>query len=38
MTLSLDTPENMGAGCGPATRHLPLLKLKVTGDGELDAN
>ena len=34
VTLSLDTPENMGEA---ATRHahLPLLKLKVTGEGDL---
>ncbi len=34
MTLSLDTPENMGRA---AARHsdLPLLKLKVTGEGDL---
>ena len=35
VTLSLDTPENMGAA---AARHaaLPLLKLKVTGEGDAD--
>ena len=35
VTLSLDTPERMGAA---AARHaaLPLLKLKVTGEGDLD--
>ena len=34
VTLSLDTPEKMGAA---AARHatLPLLKLKVTGEGDL---
>ena len=34
MTLSLDTPENMAAAAR-ASAHLPLLKLKVTGDGDL---
>ena len=35
LTLSLDTPERMGRA---AARHaaLPLLKLKVTGEGDLD--
>ena len=35
VTLSLDTPESMAAA---AARHaaLPLLKLKVTGEGDLD--
>ena len=35
VTLSLDTPEKMGEA---AARHtaLPLLKLKVTGEGDLD--
>ena len=35
VTLSLDTPENMGRA---AAQHaaLPLLKLKVTGEGDLD--
>ena len=37
VTLSLGTPESMGAA---AARHaaLPLLKLKVTGEGDLDAH
>ena len=35
VTLSLDTPENMGAAAA-AHSVLPLLKLKVTGDGDLD--
>ncbi len=34
VTLSLDTPENMAAAAR-ASAHLPLLKLKVTGDGDL---
>ncbi len=34
MTLSLDTPENMAAAAR-ASAHLPLLKLKVTGGGDL---
>ena len=35
LTLSLDTPEGMGRA---AARHaaMPLLKLKVTGEGDLD--
>ncbi len=35
MTLSLDTPENM-AEAARASAHLPLLKLKVTGEGDLE--
>lgn len=35
MTLSLDTPENMAAAAR-ASAHLPLLKLKVTGEGDLE--
>jgi L-alanine-DL-glutamate epimerase-like enolase superfamily enzyme len=35
MTLSLDTPENM-AEAARASAHLPLLKLKVTGHGDLE--
>ena len=35
MTLSLDTPENM-AKAARASAHLPLLKLKVTGAGDLE--
>ena len=35
MTLSLDTPNNM-AEAARATAHLPLLKLKLTGDGDLE--
>jgi L-alanine-DL-glutamate epimerase-like enolase superfamily enzyme len=34
VTLSLDTPENMAAAAR-ASAHLPLLKLKVTGGGDL---
>ncbi|HWB52164.1 MAG TPA: N-acetyl-D-Glu racemase DgcA [Stellaceae bacterium] len=34
-TLSLDTPEQMGAAAA-AQRARPLLKLKLTGDGDLD--
>ncbi|HWD59660.1 MAG TPA: N-acetyl-D-Glu racemase DgcA [Stellaceae bacterium] len=34
-TLSLDTPERMGAAAA-ANRTRPLLKLKLTGDGDLD--
>jgi len=34
LTLSLDTPENM-AVAARASAHLPLLKLKVTGEGDL---
>ena len=34
-TLSLDTPEAMGAAAA-AQRARPLLKLKVTGDGDLE--
>ncbi len=34
-TLSLDTPEKMGAAAA-AHRARPLLKLKVTGDGDLE--
>ena len=33
VTLSLDTPENMGAAAARHA-HLPLLKLKVTGEGD----
>ena len=33
VTLSLDTPENMGATAAKHA-HLPLLKLKVTGEGD----
>lgn len=35
MTLSLDTPDNM-AEAARAAAHLPLLKLKVTGEGDLE--
>lgn len=35
MTLSLDTPESM-AEASRAAAHLPLLKLKVTGEGDLE--
>lgn len=35
MTLSLDTPENMGRAAA-AHAALPLLKLKVTGEGDLE--
>ena len=35
MTLSLDTPEKM-AEAARASAHLPLLKLKVTGEGDLE--
>ncbi len=34
-TLSLDAPEAMGRAAA-ANAHRPLLKLKVTGDGDLD--
>jgi L-alanine-DL-glutamate epimerase-like enolase superfamily enzyme len=34
-TLSLDTPERMGAAAG-LQRARPLLKLKLTGDGDLE--
>ena len=34
-TLSLDTPERMGAAAA-AQRDRPLLKLKLTGDGDLE--
>ena len=34
-TLSLDTPENMGRAAAE-NAHLPLLKLKVTGTGDLE--
>ncbi len=34
-TLSLDTPEKMGMAAA-VQRHRPLLKLKVTGDGDLE--
>ena len=34
VTLSLDTPENMGRAAARHA-HLPLLKLKVTGEGDL---
>ena len=34
-TLSLDTPENMGEAAARHA-HLPLLKLKVTGEGDLE--
>jgi L-alanine-DL-glutamate epimerase-like enolase superfamily enzyme len=34
-TLSLDTPERMGAAAAEH-RHRPLLKLKITGDGDLE--
>ncbi|BBK42494.1 dipeptide epimerase [Allostella vacuolata] len=33
-TLSLDTPENMGRAAA-ANSHRPLLKIKLTGDGDL---
>ncbi len=33
VTLSLDTPENMGKAAAKHA-HLPLLKLKVTGEGD----
>ena len=35
VTLSLDTPENMGAAAARHA-HLPLLKLKVTGEGDAE--
>ena len=35
VTLSLDTPERMGAAAA-CHAHLPLLKLKVTGEGDAD--
>ena len=35
VTLSLDTPEKMGEAAARHA-HLPLLKLKVTGEGDLD--
>ncbi len=35
MTLSLDTPENM-AEAARASAHLPMLKLKVTGEGDVE--
>ena len=35
VTLSLDTPENMGKAAA-LHAHLPLLKLKVTGEGDAD--
>jgi len=35
MTLSLDTPDNMAAAAR-ASAHLPLLKLKVTGEGDVE--
>jgi L-alanine-DL-glutamate epimerase-like enolase superfamily enzyme len=34
-TLSLDTPERMGASAA-AHRHRPILKLKLTGTGDVD--
>jgi L-Ala-D/L-Glu epimerase len=34
-TLSLDTPERMGAAAA-ANRDRPLLKLKLTGDGDIE--
>jgi L-Ala-D/L-Glu epimerase len=34
-TLSLDTPEHMGAAAA-ANRDRPLLKLKLTGDGDIE--
>ncbi|MDZ5646145.1 N-acetyl-D-Glu racemase DgcA [Nitrospirillum sp. BR 11828] len=34
-TLSVDTPENMGRAAA-AARHCPLLKLKLTGEGDLE--
>jgi L-alanine-DL-glutamate epimerase-like enolase superfamily enzyme len=34
-TLGLDTPEKMGAAAA-AQRHRPLLKLKLTGDGDIE--
>ena len=34
-TLSLDTPERMAAAAA-AQRHRPLLKLKLTGDGDIE--
>ena len=34
-TLSLDTPENMGRAAARQA-HLPLLKLKVTGEGDAE--
>jgi L-alanine-DL-glutamate epimerase-like enolase superfamily enzyme len=34
-TLSLDTPENMGAAAR-ASAHRPLIKLKLAGDGDLE--
>ncbi|MGE0719310.1 MAG: N-acetyl-D-Glu racemase DgcA [Alphaproteobacteria bacterium] len=33
-TLSLDTPENMGKAAA-ANAHRPLLKIKLTGDGDM---
>ncbi len=33
-TLSLDTPENMGRAAA-ANSHRPLLKIKLTGDGDM---
>ena len=35
VTLSLDTPENMGKAAAQHA-HLPLLKLKVTGEGDAE--
>ena len=35
VTLSLDTPENMGRAAARHA-HLPLLKLKVTGEGDAE--
>ena len=35
VTLSLDTPENMGKAAARHA-HLPLLKLKVTGEGDAE--
>ena len=35
VTLSLDTPENMGEAAARHA-HLPLLKLKVTGEGDAE--
>lgn len=34
-TISLDTPENMGAQA-QANAHRPLMKLKLTGEGDLE--
>src|SRR5213076_2279364 len=34
-TIGLDTPERMGAAAA-AQRHRPLLKLKLTGDGDIE--